>query len=171
MAMGVLELVVLYVHVLAAIVFVGGSLFIWLAFLPGIGDFSDDLRNQVIVKVTKRFGRVVDVSLVVLFVTGIYNATWYLGGLGFGSVGSKILLAKSLLTLVMVCTIYFNNLYLGRKISATVREIRGAANEALKEQLRARLGAIRRTSHVFSYINLALMLAVVLLAVMLQMPP
>lgn len=169
--MALLPLIALYVHVVAAIIFVGGSLFIWLALMPGIKDVPEDVRNQVVVRVTKRFGRVVDISLIVLILTGIYNATWYLGDLGFNTLGAHILIVKAALVVVLVFTIYFNNLYLGRRISAAVREMRATQDEERREQLRARLASIRRTSHAFSYLNIALMLTVVLLAVMLQLPP
>jgi len=166
-----LNLIVLYIHIVAAIIFVGGSLFIWLAFLPALRDLSDDIRNQVVVRVTRRFGRVVDASLVVLILTGIYNATWYLDGYNFNTLGAKILLAKTILVALMIFTIYFNNIYFGRKISATVRQMRAAADQKQKETLNAKLASIRRTSHIISYLNIALMLTVILLAVMLQIPP
>jgi len=168
-----LDLFVLYVHILAAIVFVGGTLFIYLAFLPALRgrDLAEGVRNQVVVWVTRRYGKVVDASLIVLVLTGIYNATWYLGGSGFNSLGGRILLAKGVLVVCMIFTIYFNNLYFGRKISATVREIAQASTQELRESARARLAAIRRRSRALSYLNIALMLTVVLLAVMLQIPP
>ena len=169
--MAPLNLIVLYIHIVAAIIFVGGSLFIWLAFLPALRDLSDDIRNQVVVRVTRRFGRVVDASLVVLILTGIYNATWYLDGYNFNTLGAKILLAKTILVALMIFTIYFNNIYFGRKISATVRQMRAAADQKQKETLNAKLASIRRTSHIISYLNIALMLTVILLAVMLQIPP
>ncbi len=169
--MAPLNLIVLYIHIVAAIIFVGGSLFIWLALLPALRDLSDEVRNQVVVRVTRRFGRVVDASLVVLILTGIYNATWYLDGYNLNTLGAKILLAKSILVALMIFTIYFNNMYFGRKISATVRRMRAAADQKQREELSMRLASIRRTSHILSYLNIALMLTVILLAVMLQIPP
>ncbi|MEM0121348.1 MAG: CopD family protein [Thermoprotei archaeon] len=170
--MTILQLAVLYIHVLSAIIFVGGSLFIWLALLPALsGDIPENIRNQVVVKVTKRFGRIVDVSLTILIITGIYNSTWYLDNLNFTSIGAKILLAKALLTLLMVFIIYFNNLYLGRRISKIVRQMNSSTTQGERESLRAKLASIRRRSRVFSYLNITLMLLIVLLAVMLQFPP
>ncbi|PSN87178.1 hypothetical protein B9Q03_11010 [Candidatus Marsarchaeota G2 archaeon OSP_D] len=170
--MALLQLVILYIHTLSAIIFVGGSLFIWLAFLPALGsDIPEGIRNQVVVRVTRRFGKVVNISLVILVLTGIYNATWYLDGFSFRSLGARILLAKAVLTLFMIFSIYFNNLYLGRRISSIVREMNSATTQEARESLRSRLSSTRRRSRVFSYLNIALMLAVILLAVMLQIPP
>ncbi len=171
--MGIIQLIVLYIHIVAAIVFVGGSLFIYIALLPALRDqeIPEGVRNRVLVRATKRFGRAVDVSLGVLVLTGIYNATWYLGGFDFNSLGARILLAKAILVVLMIFSIYFNNLYYGRRISRTIREINSEQDAAKREKLRARLASTRRTSRVFSYLNLGLMLTVVLLAVMLQVPP
>ena len=71
----------------------------------------------------------------------------------------------------MIFSIYFNNLYLGRRISSIVREMNSATMQEARESLRSRLSSTRRRSRVFSYLNIALMLAVILLAVMLQIPP
>lgn len=170
--MALLQLAILYIHILSAIIFVGGSLFIWLAFLPALGpDIPEGVRNQVIVRVTKRFGRVVDLSLIVLILSGIYNASWYLGGFNFSSTGARILLMKAVLTALMIFSIYFNNLYLGRRISSLVRQMNSASTQGERESLRTRLSTIRRRSRLLSYLNITLMLAVVLLAVMLQIPP
>jgi putative copper resistance protein D len=158
----------LYAHLVFAVIFVGGSLFMWIALLPALKDSPEDVRNQVIVRVAKRFGKIVDISLVILVVTGVYNATWYLKGLGFG-IFAKILLLKSVLVLVMIFSIYFNNVYLGRRISRLVRLMQ--TNQSEREQLSPKLSSIRRVSRAFSYLNIALMLCVLLLAVMLQIPP
>jgi uncharacterized membrane protein len=54
--------------------------------------------------VAKRFGRVVDASLVVLIPTGVYNAAWYIDGYNFNTLGAKILLMKTILIALIIFT-------------------------------------------------------------------
>lgn len=164
--MALLELVSLYVHIVSAIVFVGGSLFIWLALSPGLNDAGLDERSKgvVLAKVSRRFGKVVDVSLAILILTGLYNVTWYLPSLDFASTAGRILAAKIVAVGVLVASIYYNNLVLGKRIVKL--RTKPATPENSSEIQRT-----RKTVRRISMFNVALMLLVVLLAVMLQIPP
>ena len=161
--MSVLDVLVLWVHLLSAVIFVGGSFFMWLVVMPSSHLITEDEseRTRIVGKIAKQFGKIVNTLLIVLVVTGIYNASWYLPSTAalFDTYPGNILLAKVILVAALLALIYFHNVYFGRKI------VRLAAEKKLDE-----LKAIRRRSRVVSAANLILMLAVLLLAVMLQMP-
>ncbi len=159
-----LDLAVLYVHLFAAVLFVGGSFFFWLILEPVSYTLHRDEseRTAMVAKVARRFGQFTNPTLVILVATGLFNATWYLPSLSALTTtpGGEVLLAKGLVVVVLVALIYLHGAYYGPKIVRLARERRFAD-----------LRALRRRSRTVSMINLALMLAVLLLAVLLQAYP
>jgi len=87
-----LDAVILFIYLFAATLFVGGSFFMWLVLVPASKRIaSDELeRSKITAAAARRFGVLTNVALVVLVVTGIYNATWYLPGLKFSRVVSEL---------------------------------------------------------------------------------
>jgi len=118
-------------------------------------------RTQIIGKIAKTFGRLVNPTLVVIIVTGIYNASWYIASWEDLLVyPGTILLTKITLVMALLILIYVHNVYFGKRIIAFARE---KNLEALKK--------IRKTSRKISATNLILMATIFLLAVLMQMPP
>jgi putative copper resistance protein D len=158
-----LDALILWVHLISAVLFVGGSFFMWLVVMPASRSFAQDEseRTQTVGMIAKRFGRLTAPILVVLVLTGVYNASWYLPSPGalFTTPGGGVLLAKSALVVALFVLIYLHNVYFGRRIIQLARE------NKLDE-----LKALRRRSRVVSFANLTLMVVILLLAVMLQMP-
>jgi len=112
-------------------------------------------------KMAKAFGKTVTPTLVVLVLTGIYNAFWYVPTMSdLMRYPGTILLTKIILAIILFIFIYVHNLYFGRRITALARERK-------IDELRR----IRKTSRVISAANLILMAVILLLAVLMQMPP
>jgi putative copper resistance protein D len=159
-----LDATVLYIHLVAAVLFVGGSFFIWFVVDPVSYRITTDesARTALIGRVARQFGRWTNVLLVVLVLTGLYNARAYFAvpGAWWVSPGGEILLAKMVAVATLIGLIYLHGAYYGPRIVRLARE--GRLDE---------LKALRRRSRVISYANLALMLVVLWLAVLLQMPP
>ena len=162
----ILDTFVLWVHLFSAVLFVGGSFFIWIVVMPASHHFAKDEseRTQMVGKIAKDFGRITNPTLVILVLSGVYNASWYLQSFGdllsFKNYGATVLFVKVVLVFILIILIYAHGAYYGRKI---VRLAREKDLEGLK--------AVRRRSRVISYANLALMVAILILAVMMQMPP
>jgi copper resistance protein D len=154
---------ILSVHLLAAVFFVGGSFFMWLVVVPASRLFVRDesQRTRLVGEIAKRFGRLTTPVLVVLVLTGIYNASWYLPSVGslLTTVTGQILLVKMVSVAALLLLIYVHNVYFGRRIVLLARE--GKLGE---------LKAIRKRSRIVSAVNLALMVVILFLAVLLQMP-
>jgi len=156
-----LDATILWIHLFSAVLFVGGSFFMWIVVVPASHLFAKDEaeRTQIVGKIAKQFGRIVNPTLVVLALTGIYNATWYLkstGGL-LSSYAGNLLLVKVIMFITLIVLLYLHNTYFGRKIVKLAREGR------LEE-----LKALRRRSRVVSFANLGLMIAILIFAVLLQ---
>lgn len=156
-----LDEIILFLHIFFAIIFVGGSFFIWIVVWPASYEITDDEkeRTRIVGRIAKRFAIFTHVSLFILIVTGIYNATWYLGTFSalFDTTGGNILLAKIIVVGVDILIIYSNNLYHGKKIMRLAKE--GKLEEVRK---------IRKVTHLFSFISLALLIVIVVLATSLQ---
>jgi len=159
-----LDIAVLYVHLFAAVLFVGGSFFFWLILEPVTYTLARDEseRTALVARVARRFGQFTHPLLVVLVATGIFNATWYLPSLSALTTtpAGELLLTKGLVVVLLIALIYLHGAYYGPRIVRLARERR-------YDELRA----LRRRSRTVSMINLALMLAVLLLAVLLQSYP
>ncbi|MGB8683709.1 MAG: hypothetical protein WCD12_12565 [Candidatus Binatus sp.] len=90
-----LRLVVLFVHIVAVIVALGGSLFSTFALAPVLAaELDASARLRVGRRIVRRVGAIVLTSLAVLVVTGILNVL-FIGGV-------SILLAIKLLLVVVV---------------------------------------------------------------------
>ena len=81
-----LDAAVLYTHLVAAVLFVGGSFFIWFVVDPVSYQLTSDesSRTALVGRVARQFGRWVNVLLLVLIFTGLFNAWVYLGSPGTG---------------------------------------------------------------------------------------
>ncbi len=138
----------------------------WLVVMPASRVFAkgESERTQIIGKIAKEFGKITSPILAILVLTGIYNATWYLPSFGdlfsFKSYGATVLFVKVVLVVILIILIYAHGAYYGRKI---VRLAREKDFEGLR--------AVRRKSRILSFANLALMIAILILAVVLQMSP
>ncbi|MGP6219721.1 CopD family protein [Caldiplasma sukawensis] len=157
-----LNSIILSIHVLFAVIFIGGSLFIWLVVYPESFKITDDekLRTRIVGLIGKRFAFFTNLSIIILILTGIYNATWYLNYNImelFSTPGGNILLAKIIVVAIMLVIMYGNNLYHGKRIMKL-------AKEGKMEELRR----LRRFSHLLSYITLGLEVLIIFLAVSLQ---
>ncbi len=144
--------------------FVGGSFFMWLVVLPASRLVTEDEseRMRIVEKIARQFGRITNLIVVVLVVTGLYTASWYLPSTNalFDTYVGNLLLVKIVLVIVLIFLIYLHGIYFGRKIAQLGRERR------LEE-----LKAVRKQSRMVSAANLALMIAILLFAVFLQIPP
>ena len=157
------DTIVLYVHLFSAMFFVGGSFFMWFVVVPAshLITSEEPERTQIVGKIAKQFGRLTHPTLSVLIITGLYNASWYVqSATGLFEYPGTILLSKMILVAVLLTLVYVNNIYLGRRI---VRLAREGNMGKLKE--------LRRRSKALSVANLSLMLAILLLAVIMQMTP
>ena len=70
------QAIITWIHLLAAAIWVGGSLFIGIVFSPLLKTMSDSIeeRMQIMIRVGKRFNKIAVPSLIILIATGLYNS-------------------------------------------------------------------------------------------------
>lgn len=153
---------VLWIHLFSAVLFVGGSFFMWLVVVPASHLITEDesQRTQIVGKIAKAFGKITVPILAILVLTGIYNITWYIPFSDlFTTAHGMVLVAKTTTVLILLVLIFVHNVYYGKKIVQLARERR---LDELKE--------LRKRSRVISFTNLALMILILVFAVLLQVP-
>ena len=96
-----LRLFVLFIHVTAVIVALGGSLFSTFALAPVLAEELEvALRVRVARRVVQRLGVIVLSALAILIVTGVFNVMF------LGAIGPLLSLKLVLVAVVMILAIY-----------------------------------------------------------------
>jgi uncharacterized membrane protein len=121
--------IVVTVHVLAAVVWIGGVLFIGAVLLPAAKQLDDATRRQVISLAAKRFRLIGWAALLVLIGTGSWMA-WSWGmrpatiadGSFFAAPRHRVLGLKMLLVLLMATISGLHDWWLGPRTAAAARE-------------------------------------------------
>lgn len=158
--MVLIDVFVLWVHLFAAIIFIGGSFFIWLVVWPtsyGLANTEAE-RTAIVGRIAKRFAYFTHLSIGILVTSGLYLAVPYLRSPSLLSttLGGEILSAKVIVVIVMIILMYANNIYHGRKIMRLTAE--GKLEDAER---------IRKAAHLASFVTLGLMLIITMLGVSL----
>ena len=156
----VLFFILLTIHVLSAITFVGGSIFIWLILWPESYKLNDDkLRTRLLGFVGHRFAFWTNLTLGMLILTGVLMTYKYIlnPSLYVTSFGGELLLTAEILIVIMVVIMYGNNIYHG-KLIVRLNEL-GKFDEIRK---------IRKVTHIYSMITMILLIVIVILMVAMR---
>ncbi|GEM_PF-158230 len=174
-----LDTLVLWIHILAAITWIGGMIFMVGIVGPYVRKtFPPEERAPLMAAIGQRFGLLSWGAIFTLIVTGIYNAvrfvrTWdVLLNTTFG----HILLVKIALVAVMTGLSVTHDFFLGprqRDLNAQLRKSQTLASETpeqktLMASAQQRLQRLRRWAILVAQLNLALGIVVILLAASLQ---
>lgn len=75
------QAIIIWIHLIAASIWVGGSLFIGIVFSPLLKTMTSSVekRMQIMIRVGKRFNKVAVPSLIILMVTGLYTSHALIG--------------------------------------------------------------------------------------------
>jgi uncharacterized membrane protein len=153
----ILFLILLSIHVLSAITFVGGSIFIWLILWPASYKMNDDkMRTRLLGFVGHRFAFWTNLTLGLLIITGLLMTHKYVldPALYFQSIAGELLFSAEILIIAMIIIMYGNNIYHGKLIVRLNEE--GKLEEVKK---------IRKVTHIYSMVTMVLLIVIVLLMV------
>ena len=150
----------IWIHVLSAVVWIGGMAFISTAFVPGLNRWAPlhrdpDDRSRLLALVTQRFKTVSWAAIALLLVTGLLNVIHRSGE--WTGQAARLLAVKLVLVALMVVLSGLHDFILGPRLSAVRRE-RSASRNA---------NALQRAVPWLARINLILALAIVYLAVLI----
>jgi len=94
-------------HVLAAVIWVGGMFFGFLAVRPALGDLETKLRARIWVGIFRRFFPWVWCSIVALLVTGFFMAKDSFDGLAHAPIFVHVMMALGILMMLLFGHLYF----------------------------------------------------------------
>jgi len=157
---------VAFIHLLCAIIWVGGMLFLGLVVVPATRGMPPADRGALLSTLGRRFRYVGWVVVLILIVTGIMNAHYHgvtihsvtSGGL-FESDFGKILTAKVIVVGLMLALSLVHDLVVGPAMSRALLSSDAAAIEAA--------AVLRRRTAVLARVSALLAVVVVALAVLL----
>ena len=102
------QAVITWIHLVAAAIWVGGSLFIGIVFSPLLKTMADSMqeRMQIMIRVGRRFNKVAVPSLIILMVTGLYSSHTLLGKpeFLFSTSYGAFLIIKIILVIALIIT-------------------------------------------------------------------
>ncbi len=131
----------------------------WLVLVPGSKDaIKDEAERTIIVaKISKRFAKLTWMLLATLIITGIVNAIWYIPkNLYNGGYNIYLVIAMVISTAVLIIMLYGPGKHYGKLI----------AKYARKGDLES-LTNVRKKSTLVSYVNLAIMVFITIIAALM----
>lgn len=157
------QVIITWIHLIAASIWVGGSLFIGIVISPLLKTMSTSLeeRLQFMIKVGRRFNRIAIPSLIILIVTGLYNSTAFLNKpeLLFSSNYGNFLIVKIILVIALVITFVTH-----------VRIIRKDVEEKIisKQMLESQIQKLRKKIIILGEVTIVLSVAILFMAALLD---
>ena len=102
------QAIITWIHLIAASIWVGGSLFIGIVFSPLLKTMTSSIeeRMQIMIRVGKRFNKVAVPSLIILMVTGLYTSHALIGkpNLLISTSYGTYLIIKIILVIALIIT-------------------------------------------------------------------
>lgn len=154
-----------WIHLLAAIAWIGGQLFILLVLLPVMRSAMPPIeRTLLFARVGERYGTLSWIALSILVVTGVLNGerrhiAWT--ELMNSDYGRKLALKLLFVAVVIVITLV-HAFYYGRRLTRLAEEVKAQGeHDPRRDEQRRRLQVM---SGILSGVNLVLNLAIILLA-------
>jgi copper resistance protein D len=99
---------IMWAHLIAASIWVGGSIFIGIVLAPLLKTISDSMegRLSIMIRVGRKFNKIGVPSLIILIVTGIYNSVGFIQQptLILSTNYGIILLVKIILVIILIIT-------------------------------------------------------------------
>jgi copper resistance protein D len=106
--MSLIDALIMWAHLLAASIWVGGSIFIGIVLAPLLKTISDSIegRLSIMIRVGRKFNKIGIPSLIVLIITGIYNSVGFIvkPSMLFSTNYGIILLIKIILVIILIIT-------------------------------------------------------------------
>ncbi len=163
--MDIFWLFIRWIHVIAAVVWIGGNLILAMVIVP---HFRQNLppvqRIQILTLIGKRFEPIVWGCVIILFFTGIANIFNSVDLSQLDSTFMRTLMIKLLLFIILIVLTGLHSLIYGPKLSKAIEDL-----DAETEELPADVNSIRKKMAVVSSAMGVVSLLIILAAVALRM--
>jgi putative copper export protein len=161
--MPISDALIMWAHLVAASIWVGGSIFIGIVLAPLLKTMSDTVegRLSIMIRVGRKFNKIAIPSLIILIVTGIYNSSNLLvrPSLILSTTYGQILVIKVILVIILLVTfaIHVRLIRVGIEKKIESRQF----SEELVQELRSKIIALGRITVIVS-------IAILLMAALLH---
>ncbi len=106
--MSIVNALIMWAHLVAASIWVGGSIFIGIVLAPLLKTISDSVegRLSIMIRVGRKFNKIGVPSLIILIATGIYNSVGYISkpDMILSTNYGIVLLIKVILVIILIIT-------------------------------------------------------------------
>jgi len=104
----IVDALIMWAHLVAASIWVGGSIFIGIVLAPLLKTISDSIddRLSIMIRVGRKFNKIAVPSLMILIASGLYNSSGYLAkpSLFLSTNYGLVLIAKIVLVIILIIT-------------------------------------------------------------------
>jgi uncharacterized membrane protein len=157
------QAIITWIHLIAASIWVGGSLFIGIVFSPLLKTMTSSIeeRMQIMIRVGKRFNKVAVPSLIILMITGLYTSHALIGkpDLLVSTSYGTYLIIKIILVIALIIT-----------YAVHVRVIRKDVEEKImsNQMLEPEIQKLRKKIIILGEITVVLSIAILFFASLLD---
>jgi putative copper export protein len=161
--MSLVDALILWAHLIAASIWVGGSIFIGIVLAPLLKTISDSIegRLSIMIRVGRKFNKIGVPSLIVLIATGIYNSIGFIvkPSMIFSTSYGIVLLIKIILVIILIITFAIHVRLIRSEVERKI-ESKQLSGEFL-QKLRSKIIMLGRLTVILS-------LAILLMAALLH---
>lgn len=161
--MAISDALIMWAHLVAASIWVGGSIFIGIVLAPLLKTMSDTVegRLSIMIRVGRKFNKIAIPSLLILIVTGIYNSSNLLvrPSLILSTTYGQILVIKVILVIILLVTFAIHVRLIRVEIEQKIESKQ--FSEELVQKLRSKIIALGRITVIVS-------IAILLMAALLH---
>ncbi len=146
------DALVMWAHLVAASIWVGGSIFIGIVLAPLLKTMSDTVegRLSIMIRVGRKFNKIAVPSLIVLMASGIYNSSNLIQhpSLILSTTYGQILVIKVALVIVLLVTFGVHVRLIRTEVEKKIES--GQFSEELVQKIRLKIIALGRITVIVS---------------------
>lgn len=150
--MPISDALIMWAHLVAASIWVGGSIFIGIVLAPLLKTISDTVegRLSIMIRVGRKFNKIAVPSLIILIVTGIYNSSNLLKqpSLILSTTYGQILAVKVALVVILLVTFAIHVRLIRTEIEKKIETKQ--FSEQLVQKLRSKIITLGRITVIVS---------------------
>jgi len=150
--MSISDALIMWAHLVAASIWVGGSIFIGIVLAPLLKTISDsiDERLSIMIRVGRKFNKIAVPSLIILIVSGLYNSSGYLTkpSLFLSTNYGIVLVAKIVLVIILIITFIIHVRLIRTKVEKQIESKELSSGEIQK--LRSKIITLGRITVIVS---------------------
>ena len=150
--MSISDALIMWAHLVAASIWVGGSIFIGIVLAPLLKTISDSIegRLSIMIRVGRKFNKIAVPSLIILIASGLYNSSGYLAkpSLFLSTNYGLILVAKIVLAIILIITFIVHVRLIRTKVERQIESKELSAAEIQK--LRSKIITLGRITVIVS---------------------